>query len=221
MEERSLVRSVIYKNLFLFLFFLIFYVVIYSFTFLENLNDCFPATVITTDREQVDRIVNGIDLCYISVETEKMTFDSAIFNHYETPPVKDVFLFSISMPYEKWDLLKSLENAISDTNPYVENTVVVYNSSRIKFLSVAFIIISLIWLLFSTKTVPSWRRSKHDLFVTVIFTSINFVLLSTFSYLIASPKVHSFITITLSLFLITYIIILAIIYRLISTGEIK
>ena len=219
MEERKPIVVVIYKNLALLLFFVLFNVIIYFFTFMENLNDCFPATVITTDRTQVDNILHDIDTCSVVVDTEKMTFDSAIFNHYENPPVKDVYLFSLSFPYEKWDIFKNLDNAISDTNPYVEKIVVTYNSSRMKLFSVAFMLIFGLWLVFTVRIAPSWKRSKHVFFVTSISTLVCFMVLSFLSYLLASIKIYSFILIALSIFLITYIVILAIIYRLITTGN--
>ncbi|HNW82621.1 MAG TPA: hypothetical protein PKG52_06970 [bacterium] len=219
MEERNFIVTAIYKNFALLLFFVVFNVIIYFFTFMESLNACFPVTVITTDRTQIDNIINDLTVCSESVDTEKMTFDSAIFNHYETPPVKDVYLFSLSFPYEKWDRVKNLDNAITDINPYVEKTVITYNGARIKFFSIAFIIIFGIWLIFTIRIAPSWKKSKHNFFVTAISTVISFTILSFLSCFFASAKTYSFIFISISVFFVTYIIILSIIYRLITIGK--
>lgn len=221
MEKRNPIVLIIYKNILLCLFFFFFLIIASFFTFLENLNDCFPVTVITTDRTQIDNIINKITPCQISIDSEKMTFDSAIFNHYETPPVKDIYLFYLSIPHSSWDLLKNIDNAISDTNPYVEKTITLYNSSRIKFFSIAFVIVFAIGLIFSVKIAPSWKKSKRNYFITAFFTLLTFVFLSSVSYSLSSPRIYSFITVSLLVFLVTYLIILAIIYRLISIGDPK
>lgn len=219
MEERHPVVTLLRKNLVLLLFFVFFNITAYFFTFMEDLNKCFPATVITTDKTIVESIIDELDLCSMTVDSEKMTFDSAIFNHYEVPPVKDVYLYSLSFPYEKWDRIKNLDNALSDTNPYVEKTVVAYNGARIKLFSTGFVIIFALWLIFTARIAPSWKRSRRAFFTTAASTLIFFMIFSAVSFALASPEIHSFITISLSVLIVTYTVILSIIYRFISTGE--
>lgn len=218
MEERHPVVTLLQKNLALVLFFVFFNITAYFFTFMEGLSRCFPATLITTDKSAVDNIIGELDVCSITVDTEKMTFDSSIFNHYETPPVKDVYLYSLSFSYEKWDRVKNLDSVLSDTNPYVEKTVSAYNGSKIKLFSIGFVIVFSLWLLFTAKISPSWKRSRRSFFTTSVSTIFTFIILSAVSFTFTSPDIHSFVTISLSVFFVTYIVILSVIYRFISSG---
>ncbi len=64
-----------------------------------------------------------MNVCSVSVASERMTFDSSIFNHYETLPVKEIYLYSMKIPYENWSEVKNMEDVITEANPYIEEIV--------------------------------------------------------------------------------------------------
>lgn len=219
---RNILLSRLIKNLFaLFLFFLFFYTVIYFFSFLENTVKCFPATVITTEKEAVDKILVDIEVCEISVDIEKMTFDSAVFNHYEKLPVKDIYLYSIKIPFSKWSQIKNLEDSISETNPYIEEIVTTYVNSRIRYFSIAFVLIFLTGLVFLVKIAPSWRSTKKVFFITAYFTSITFIVFSVLGFFFFSGNLYPLIGISASILFAAYLTILIIVHRLMKTGGSK
>ena len=202
------------KIFFLFAIFLLFFAQGSLFVYLENMVSCFPVTIITTQKAPVEEKVGAMKVCSVSVQSERMTFDSSIFNHYETLPVKEIYLYSMKIPYENWSEIKNMEDVITEANPYIEDIVSLYAASKIKFQLFSFIFMMIIGTCFVFKIVASNKLKKKSFFVVSIIISILYVaatvaLLNLFpSFVIPLSAVSSGV-----LFLV-YAIITLINYRL-------
>ena len=108
MGEANFLKIAIKKTIFLLVLFLLIYSATGIFSYLEKKTKCFPITVITVEKKPIEELLQSVKTCSLSVESEKMTFDSSIFNHYETPPVKDIFLFYIEIPFSDWQLFSEM-----------------------------------------------------------------------------------------------------------------
>ena len=131
--------------------------------------------MITTQKEYVERAVAEMKLCSVSVQSERMTFDSAIFNHYETLPVKEIYLYSMKIPYENWEELKNTEDVITEANPYIEDIVSQYSASRVKFQLISFIFTMFFGIYFVFKIASPGKMPKKQFVVTSIVNSILYV----------------------------------------------
>ena len=141
----------------------------FLFIYIENLISCFPVTIITTQKEPVEQALSGINLCSVSVQSERMTFDSSIFNDYEALPVKEIFLYSVKLPYQNWNEIKNMDDVITEANPYVEDTVLLYTASKMKYLLFSFIFSTFTGLFFVFRALASNKMTKKQfLFVSVI-----------------------------------------------------
>jgi len=166
------------KIFFLFAVFLLFFLQGNLFVYLENMVSCFPVTMITTQKEPVEKALSEMKVCSLSVQSERMTFDSSIFNHYEALPVKEIYLYYMKIPYENWGEVKNMEDVITEANPYIEDIVSLYAASKIRFQLFSFIFLMLIGVYFVFKIVASNKMpKKHFLAVSIIITVL---------YLIAS-----------------------------------
>lgn len=194
---------------------------IYIFSYLENKNSCFPVTIITTEKEITDKTLEAATICSISVQTEKMTFDSSVFNHYEKLPVKDIYLYSVEIPYSEWERLKSLEDAITEANPYLEDIVKNFSGSKMKYFSISFIFIFFIGLVFLVKTAPSWKSSIRQFKISVVSVLTAYFGLSGIIFSLFKKNLYPFISITLFILLIAYTVILLIIWRLMKNSRSK
>lgn len=221
MKESAVMVKILKNIAAITLFFALFYAVVLIFSFLENGVRCFPVTIITTDKEATDDILDSIELCSMSVEIEKMTFDSAVFNHYEKLPVKEIYLYSVEMPFSEWDSIKNMNDAITETNPYIYDIVNEFNNSKIRYQSIAFIFVFLLGLVFLLKTAPSWKSTKKEFKVSFFFLSATFFLLSGALLAFSKVELYPFILITLSILLSAYLIIFLIIYQLMKKPEKK
>ncbi|MBO4712139.1 hypothetical protein J5681_09550 [bacterium] len=141
---------------------------------------CFPITIITTQKEPVEQAVSGMKVCSVSVQSERMTFDSSIFNHYETLPVKEIYLYSMKIPYENWGEVKKMEDVITEANPYVEEIVSSYGVSKIKFQLFSFIFSMLVGIYFVFKIVASNKMSKKSFLIVSIIISVLYIVASIF-----------------------------------------
>ena len=150
------------------------------FVYLENMLSCFPITIITTQKEPVEQAVSGMKVCSVSVQSERMTFDSSIFNHYETLPVKEIYLYSMKIPYENWGEVKKMEDVITEANPYVEEIVSSYGVSKIKFQLFSFIFSMLVGIYFVFKIVASNKMSKKSFLIVSIIISVLYIVASIF-----------------------------------------
>lgn len=214
-------RSAI-KNVFvLMLFFSVFYLVLYMFSYLENKLLCFPVTVITTEKESTDKVFDLMKICSISIEVEKMTFDSAVFNHYEKFPVKDIYLYSVEIPYSEWETIKKIDGSMNETNPYIEDIIEDYVHSKIKYLSIAFIFIFLAGLISLLKAAPSWKTTKKQFKISSLSTLITFIILSSLMFPSFQRSLYPFIAINLSILLAVCFIIFIIVWRLMKTSGLK
>lgn len=202
------------KIFFLCAIFLIFFAQGNIFIYLENMVSCFPITIITTQKEPVDQVFSAMKVCSVSVQSERMTFDSSIFNHYETLPVKEIYLYSMKIPYQNWSEVKNMEDVITEANPYIEDIVSSYAASKIKFQLFSFIFLILIGVYFVFKIVASNKTSKKTFFavsiiVSILYTAMTIALLNIFpAFLMPLSAVSSGV-----LFLV-YLIITLINYRL-------
>jgi len=173
--------KILKKQIPVFIFFIIFFTVLTTLSYLDNITDCFPVTVITVEENIINSMVNKEGVCESNVFSEKMTFDSSIFNHYETPPVKDIFFLSIKLPYSEWQLIKETENATVEANPFVESLVKTYHGARLKWLVLSFILIFVAGLTLFAASMPSKRESdqlfKGNTFVTFLIILISVVSL--------------------------------------------
>ena len=150
----------------------------YLFVYLENMVSCFPATIITTQKEPVEQALSAVQLCSVSVQSERMTFDSSIFNHYETLPVKEIFLYSVKLPYQNWTEIKNMEDTITEANPYIEEAVLFYTASKMKYLLFSFILTALFGIVFVFRVIASTKMTKKQFWLVSIVNSILYIAAS-------------------------------------------
>lgn len=150
----------------------------YLFVYLENTVSCFPATIITTQKEPVEQALSAVQLCSVSVQSERMTFDSSIFNHYETLPVKEIFLYSVKLPYQNWTEIKNMEDTITEANPYIEEAVLFYTASKMKYLLFSFILSTLFGIVFVFRVIASTKMTKKQFWFVSIINSVLYITAS-------------------------------------------
>jgi len=221
LKETGYFGSIAGNILTLIVFFTIFYFLLYGFSYLESRIICFPVTVITTEKEATDRIFDSMEICSKSIEVEKMTFDSAIFNHYEKLPVKDIYLYSVEIPYSQWENIRKIDDSITEANPYIEDIIEDYVHSKIKYLSIAFIFIFLAGLISLLKAAPSWKTTKKQFKISSLSTLITFIILSSLMFPPFQKSLYPFIAINLSILLAVCFIIFIIVSRLMKTSGLK
>jgi len=202
-------------------FFAILYLSLNILNFLEKKTTCFPVTVITTDKDSTDSLLRNIDICRISVEVEKMTFDSAIFNHYEKFPIKDIYFYSLQIPYSEWERIKSLDDAITETNPFLESYVSSFINSKIKYYTIAFVVLIFIGIIFLVRISPSWKTSRKEFKLAAFFNSLFFLIFSVPLMVFNDLVSKTFILLLLFLICLLYVVILIIIFKLMQNREIK
>lgn len=117
-------------------------------------------------------MLTSLKVCSVSVQSERMTFDSSIFNHYETLPVKEIYLYSMKIPYSDWSEIKNMEDVITEANPYIEDIVSFYSVSKMKLWLFLFVFSTVFGLVFVFKTVASNKMSKKQFFVISIINSV-------------------------------------------------
>ena len=184
------------------------------FVYIENMVSCFPATIITTQKEPVEQALSGMTLCSISVQSERMTFDSSIFNDYETLPVKEIFLYSVKIPYQNWNEIKNLEDTITEANPYIEEIVSFYLASKMKCLLLSFIFSTLIGLFFVLRIVASNKMTKKQFLVISIVNSILYLSAFTALAILFPPFVIPLSATSAGVLFLVYLITSIINYRL-------
>ena len=168
-----------FKRIFcLALLFLVLAVQNYLFIYFENMVECFPATIITTQKEPVEQALGEVRLCSVSVQSERMTFDSSIFNHYETLPVKEIFLYSVKLPYRNWEDIKNMDDTITEANPYMEEIVSFYLGSKMKSQLLSFIFSILIGAVLIFNIAAAYKMTKKQFFALFIINSIVYVVAS-------------------------------------------
>ena len=173
------------KIFFLFSIFLLLFVQGKLFVYLENMLSCFPVTIISMQKEPVEQMVSAMKVCSISVQSERMTFDSSIFNDYEKLPVKEIYLYSMKIPYQNWSEVKNMEDVITEANPYIEEIVSSYAVSKIRFQLLSFIFQILVGVYFVFKIVASNKSSKKcfwivSIMISVLYAAASVVLLNLF-----------------------------------------
>ena len=184
------------------------------FVYVENMAACFPITIITTQKAPVEEKISAMNVCSVSVQSERMTFDSSIFNHYETLPVKEIYLYSMKIPYENWSEVKNMEDVITEANPYIEDIVSLYGVSKIKFQLFSFVFMMLMGVYFVFKIVASNKVTKKSFFVISTIISISYIL-ATAALLNLSPAfVMPLSAISSGVLFLVYVIITLINYRL-------
>ena len=202
------------KIFFLCAIFLLFFVQERLFVYVENMVACFPITIITTQKVPVEEKISAMNVCSVSVQSERMTFDSSIFNHYETLPVKEIYLYSMKIPYETWSEVKNMEDVITEANPYIEDIVSLYGVSKIKFQLFSFVFMMLMGVYFVFKIVASNKVTKKSFFVISTIISISYIL-ATAALLNLSPAfVMPLSAISSGVLFLVYVIITLINYRL-------
>ncbi len=203
-------------------FFILFFSILHILNYLDNISFCFPVTVIAIDREIIDDISKKEGVCSSYVISEKMTFDSSIFNHYETPPVKDIFLLTIKLPYHEWENIKNIDHITVEANPFIESTVEKYFESRLKWLSIAFILLFLAGLFLFASSMPSKKESSELFKINTIVTFALFFSFSIYTFFNFSFKIFPLAALTLSSTFLVYIMFLLLYYRFVfekKTGD--
>jgi hypothetical protein len=221
LKEPGSIKTIVRNISVLIIFFTVFYLILYGFSYLENRLSCFPVTVITTEKETTDKILDSMEICSISIEVEKMTFDSAVFNHYEKLPVKDIYLYSVEIPYSQWEIIKKTDDSITESNPYIADIIEDYVNFKIKYLSIAFIFLFFAGLISLLKAAPSWKITKKQFNTSSVSTIVTYIVLSALMFPPFPKSLYPFIAITLSILLAVYFIILIIIWRLMKTSGLK
>lgn len=219
MKKTGFLKPALKKTSLLLVLFLLIYLVTSLFAYLETRTKCFPITVITVEEEPVKEMIKSIKTCSFSVESEKMTFDSSIFNHYETPPVKDIFLFYLEIPFADWPMFSEMENAIPEANPFLLRIVSKYFSSKLKIFLLAYITLFFLGLIILFRVAPSKNEPHYNYKKTAAFTVFLFILFSIPAFVIFNSGILLFVFFILITLLIAYISILSILYRLIFSGE--
>jgi len=219
LEKAGFFKTSLKKTLLLVVLFLLIYLVTSLFAYLENRTKCFPITVITVEEKPVKEMIKSIKTCSFSVESEKMTFDSSIFNHYETPPVKDIFLFYVEIPFADWLMFSEMENAIPEANPFLLRIVSKYSSSKLKIFLLAYITLFFLGLIILFRVAPSKKEPHYNYKKTAILTVLLYLLFSAPAFVIFNSGILLFAFLILITLLIAYISLLLILYRLVFTGE--
>ena len=178
MGKLLFVLHVFKRIFFLFALFLLLFMQSYLIVYIENLVSCFPITIITTQKEHVEQAVSSLKVCSVSVQSERMTFDSSIFNHYETLPVKEIYLYSMKIPYSDWGGVKNMEDVITEANPYIEDLVSVYTDSKIKIWLVSFLLFVLSGIYFVFRIVAAKQMSKKQFVAVSLIISMLYVVCS-------------------------------------------
>lgn len=221
MEKAGFFKISVKKTTLLLVLFFLIYLVTFLFSYLETRTKCFPITVITVEEKPVKEMIKSVKTCSFSVESEKMTFDSSIFNHYETPPVKDIFLFFVEIPFADWQMFSEMENAIPEANPFLLRIVSKYSSSRLKIFLLAYITLFFLGLIILVRIAPSKKEPHYNYKKSAILTVFLFLLFSIPAFIIFDSGILLFVFFILITLLIAYISVLLILYRLVFTGEIK
>jgi hypothetical protein len=167
------------------IFFVMIHLLLTVLSYLDNITECFPVTVITVEEEVVKSVLSREGVCESDLFSEKMTFDSSIFNHYETPPVKEIFFLTVKLPYTEWDSIVEAEEATVEANPFVESLVKSYYLSRLKWLTISFIVVFVLGLFLFAASIPSKTQGfeifKPNTSLTVlIFLSGSFSVISRY-----------------------------------------
>lgn len=118
-------------------FFLSILIVSCVLMFFITLEDCFPATLVTTDRTVIDRQMKNRN-CKASMISEKLMIESEVFNDYDMPPVKTIYFFSFETDHDRIVELASIPEAVVETNPYLEAAYKFYSDNEMKMISVMF-----------------------------------------------------------------------------------
>ena len=202
------------KVVLLTLFFIILSLQNYLIVYLENLADCFPVTLITTQKEQVETLISQFKTCSVSVQSERMAFDSSIFNHYETLPVKEIYLYSIKIPYSDWSEVKDLEDAITEANPYIEEIVSLYTSSKMKFWLFSFIFSTLLGICFIFKIAASNKVTKKQFVAVSVLNSVIYIICSVLLVSIFPAFVMPLSALSAGVLFIAYTAVSLITYKL-------
>ena len=202
------------KIFFLCAIFLLFFAQGSLFVYLENMVACFPVTIITTQKAPVEEEISAMNVCFVSVVSERMTFDSSIFNHYETLPVKEIYLYSMKIPYENWSEVKNMEDVITEANPYIEDIVSSYAASKIRFQLFSFIFLMLVGIYFVFKIVASNKLTKKSFFAVSIIISILYIAAAIVLLNLFPAFVMPLSAISSGVLFLVYVIITLINYRL-------
>lgn len=175
MSNRALVFHIFKGTLAMALFCGFFCVQLYVFNIFEEVSRCFPVTIITSNPSVAEPLLSGIEKCSISVETEKMTFDSSIFNDYESLPIKDIYFYVVETPFQNWERIKTTEDLIPEANPFLEESVADYLGSKMKYWTISFIISMLFGSLLIAGIVTSKSLTKRQFIVLNTFFIIAFI----------------------------------------------
>ena len=221
MKEPGFLKTSIKKISLLFVLFLFIYLVAGLFSYVETRSKCFPITIITVDKKPVEELVQSVNTCSFSVESEKMTFDSSIFNHYETPPVKDIFLFYAEIHIADWPIFSEMDNAISEANPFLLEIVSKYSSSKLKIFLLAYISLFFFGLMFLLRVAPSRKEPHYNYKKTSIFTVLVFSTFSVPAFFMFNSNILLFAVFVLATLFIAYLAIVLLVHRLLFFGDKK
>lgn len=195
LSNRAFVFHIFKGSLAMALFFGFIALQLYVFNIFEEAARCFPVTIITSNPSGVEPLLNGIEKCSISVESEKMTFDSSIFNDYEALPIKDIYFYVVETPYENWERIKTTDGIIPEANPFLEESVADYLGSRFKYWTISFVISLLFAFLLIAGILTSRSISKKQFIALNTFFIISFVgaavLFSINFAAVFSPLIYS------------------------------
>ncbi len=202
------------KIFFLFAVFIVFALQGSFFVYLENLVACFPVTIITTQKAPVEQVLDMMTVCSLSVESERMTFDSSIFNHYETLPVKEIYLYSMKIPYSEWSGIKNMEDVITEANPYVEDVVSLYASSKIKFQLLSFVFTMLLGIYFVFRIAESKKMTKKQYLFVFAIILISYAVCSALLLISCPMVVMPLSAVSAGVLFAAFVIVSLITYRL-------
>lgn len=184
--------------------------------YVADLVSCFPVTLITTQKEPVEQTLSRMKLCSVSVQSERMTFDSSMFNHYETLPVKEIYLYSAKIPYQNWNEIKNMEDVIPEANPYIEEIVSFYEASKVKCYLVSFVFMTILGIYFVFKFLASNKMTKKQFVAVSIIITVLYIACSVLLIYAFPPFLMSFSAASAGVLFMAYIFMTLMNYKMLK-----
>ncbi len=120
-------------------FFILFYLLGMLVTLLEHTVNCFPLTVVTSDKAVAEQAA-AFGTCSAVIETEKFMIENSIFSDVDLPPVRDIYLVMSEGDYERSKEISRIPDAIVEMNPFLKQVADLYLAGKLKLFAASFVI---------------------------------------------------------------------------------
>jgi len=168
-------------------FFALFYLLGTLVSLLEHTVQCFPMTVVTSEKSLAEQVAALPGNCSVVVETEKFMIESAIFSDVDLPPVRDIYLVMLEGDYGRREDLLRLSDAIVEMNPFLKRVADLYVSGKLKLFAASFALGVIVAVLTFPVALPPrtpFRRLDNS---AMLFGGILFLLCFVGGFLTAPP----------------------------------